>query len=53
MSASCLAPIDLLQQSSIQQTNDNREEKEDLDPYDINEKLMDEGVVLDDTGKEE
>ena len=50
--ASCLAPIDLLQQSDIQQINDNSEENDDLDPYDVNEELMDKGVILDDIGKE-
>ena len=50
--ASCLAPIDLLQQSGTQQTNGNSDENGGLDPYDVNEELMDKGVVLDDIGKE-
>ena len=50
--ASCLAPIDLLQQSGTQQTNSNSDESDGLDPYDVNEELMDKGVVLDDIGKE-
>lgn len=50
--ASCLAPIDLLQQSGTQQTNGNSDESDGLDPHDVNEELMDKGVVLDDIGKE-